>query len=128
MKITAKHVCVGLLVVVLASCGTSWKRFEQELESERQKALDSIDIQDCKRRGGEVRGVCMFGIPACVTPYADAGIACRDSSQCAGQCLYDGDDAGVGTNATGVCQENDDPCGCFTEVWAGRITTTICSD
>ncbi len=70
----------------------------------------------------------MAQMPACVTPYPDAGTACRDKSECGGLCLYEGEEDEIGAEVFGQCQENDDPCGCFTEVVDGRLTPGLCLD
>ena len=74
----------------------------------------------------------MFGIPACVVPYADAGEACTDSSECEGRCLVDltNTDANpaVGSSATGICEADTDPCGCWYEVLDGTTQQGLCAD
>lgn len=83
-------------------------------------------VQVCAGRGGEFRPVCKAQRPICVMPYKDAGTACSDSSQCDGRCVADGPTDGPGQVA-GVCETNNDPCGCVTEV-VGGVARTICVD
>jgi hypothetical protein len=68
--------------------------------------------------------------PACVLKFADAGKACKDGDDCAGDCLAKNDAgfAPTGATATGVCAVNDDPCGCKQTVEDGRATAAICID
>ena len=74
----------------------------------------------------------MFGTPACVTPYPNAGRECTDSSECDGMCevaLSGGDpNPEVGTETTGVWSADDDPCGCWFEVLDGTVQQGLCAD
>ena len=124
MKTLPKHLLVGLVALTCASCLTPLER--QNLQ--RRKALEEIDIEACRQKGGEIQNVCMAQMPACVTPYPDAGSPCRDSSECGGQCRYEGEEVEIGAEVRGECQENDNPCGCFAEVVDGRLTRALCVD
>ena len=65
----------------------------------------------------------------CVLPYADAGKVCTDSDQCMGDCrLADGPSLPSGTTATGVCQANTSPFGCFANVEDGKVDAALCVD
>jgi hypothetical protein len=44
----------------------------------------------CAAKGGSIQPVGKAQIPVCVTPYADAGKACTDKSQCQGACVLEG--------------------------------------
>ena len=107
-----RYLAFGLLALLCASCLTPLERVNRP----RQKVLEEIDLEACRRKGGEIRDVCITQMPACVTPYPDAGAPCRDSSECGGQCRYVGEEAEIGMEVVGECQEDDDPCGCFAEV------------
>lgn len=87
----------------------------------------SADAAQCAIKGGTVKPVCRRQIPQCVIPYADAGKACTDGSQCAGDCLYEGD-AAPGTAASGRCQADSDPCGCKTPIVDGKVGMGRCVD
>lgn len=90
-----------------------------------------LDAKACTDRGGNWRRVCMRGNWSCVMPYADAGKVCRDKKDCTGRCQYQGKGDAMppaGTPATGVCQRNSDPCGCFTEVRDGKVVGGLCVD
>lgn len=84
-------------------------------------------FQDCLRQGGTIRPVCLTQEPMCVIPYPDAGRPCRDGDDCAGDCLATAA-AKQGEPATGVCQSNNDPCGCRTYIEDGRIAHGLCID
>ena len=86
-----------------------------------------VDVAQCEANGGEVMPVCLSGVPACVTPYADAGQACSDSSECEGMCLYEGS-PDLDAEVTGSCQRDDNPCGCFGEVVDGKAQVALCVD
>ncbi len=75
---------------------------------------------------GAVEKVCRRQVERCVTPYADAGKQCTDNSQCAGDCLLDGDPKPEGN--VGACQKDDNPCGCRSPLVAGKVFKAICVD
>ncbi|MDX2233393.1 MAG: hypothetical protein NW200_02730 [Hyphomonadaceae bacterium] len=81
----------------------------------------------CAARGGAIRPVCRRQIATCVIAYSDAGKACTDGAQCAGDCVREGDALRDDVAVTGQCQADSDPCGCRTTVTAGKATT-ICVD
>lgn len=67
----------------------------------------------CEASGGRWERVCMMGVLACVKPYADAGKACTDGKQCAGQrCLApQGVPVFPGQGPMqGQCIANNNPC------------------
>ncbi len=68
--------------------------------------------------------------PACVLTFKDAGKACKDGDDCAGDCMApsSGGFAVAGSSVTGVCAVNDDPCGCKQTVEDGKATAAICID
>jgi hypothetical protein len=117
-------ICVVVLILVLASCAHSRKAGLDEDER--------VDAAACAARNGEVKPVCLSGVPACVTPFPDAGEPCRDSADCLGMCLVDevetGSPPAPGTRAEGRCQADDDPCGCFFEVKDGVVQQGLCVD
>jgi hypothetical protein len=81
----------------------------------------------CAKTGGEVRPVCMRGMPMCVVPFPDAGKVCSDSSECMGTCRGDGS-AQPEKPAKGVCSRNTDPCGCYQLVEKGVAQYMLCAD
>ncbi len=102
-----------------------------QLKQMQKKALAEIDIEACVAGGGEVRGVCMFGIPACVQIYRNGGEPCRDSSECEGLCsvrMWEGDAPSKGETWVGECEIDNDRCGCWFEVKNGRAEQAICQD
>jgi hypothetical protein len=117
------------LLAALSGCG-AWNdfRMEQSIKHMRAEALKEIDVDECKASGGSVEGVCMFGLPACVIPFADAGQPCSDSSQCEGLCWNDGWGMAQGTEATGYCTANAQDCKCGVEILDGRANGGICED
>ena len=123
------------LVVVLLVSTTSiacssisdWAT-ERRLETKRQAALAKIDVAACSAEGGTVKGVCMFGMPACVRPYRDGGKACTDGSQCEGNCIQTEPWVPPGTETTGICETTDEPCGCTSEIVEGRALVGLCED
>ena len=121
LRVLMLYVCAALVC-----CATAGKS-ERRLEPVRQEALATIDIDECKNRGGTVQAVCLLGTPACVVPYSDAGDLCTSSSECEGRCLQ-ADAAEVSEAAFGVCESSNDPCGCFAELTDGVVGETLCVD
>lgn len=129
---------VPLVTLVLCACARQTMSTSQQIEAGlnalRAEELKKIDVEACERQGGTVRGVCMFGTPACVLPYADAGLGCTDSSECDGRCFLDRQGYGnenqpiVGAEATGVCEADSNPCGCWYEIRQGKIQQGLCAD
>jgi len=107
---------------------------EQGLKRMRAEALSEIDIEACEASGGEIRGVCMFGIPDCVIPYSDAGDSCSDSSECEGRCVFDqstinyDESPVVGQESKGICTADSDTCGCWWEIEDGVVQQGLCAD
>jgi hypothetical protein len=81
----------------------------------------------CAKAGGEVRPVCMRGLPMCVVNFSDAGKACKDGKECMGRCLGDSSTP-MNQPATGKCAATNDPCGCFQLVENGVAQPTLCAD
>lgn len=81
----------------------------------------------CSAKGGTIQPVGRAQIPTCVTPYADAGKACTDKSQCQGQCVLEGNLEAQG-EVTGACQKTDRQFGCYARVINGKATGAICVD
>ena len=71
----------------------------------------------------------MFATPACAVPYADAGKACSDKSQCLGMCKASAEAVVGSANATGTCQrDTQDIFGCYNEVNGGVVVAGMCVD
>ncbi len=87
------------------------------------------DEASCKTAGGDWRPICRMQQPACVFSYRDAGKACSDGDDCAGDCIVKGGEfASDGKAATGVCSASSDPCGCKQKIEDGKTTAAICVD
>lgn len=97
---------------------------------EAPKPENATDEATCKTGGGEWKPICRMQKPACVTTYADAGKACTDGSECAGDCVSagGGEFPAAGATATGVCSTNNDPCGCKQTITGGKANAAICVD
>lgn len=124
-----KRFIVLISLVGAASCSSfdDW-RFQRHLEKSRSQALEKIDVKACKHSGGEVLGVCMFGMPACVHTFSDVGNSCSDGSQCQGRCEIVNSTVMPGSKAKGKCAKNDDPCGCYALVENGIAEKSTCYD
>lgn len=94
----------------------------------RAAALAKIDQKQCRTEGGAIRGIGMFGTPACVKPFRDAGKVCSDKSECQGLCKA-AESSIVGSRSTGTCQKDThDIYGCYDKVEAGTVVAGICLD
>lgn len=88
-----------------------------------------IDAGACAANGGTVKPVCRMQKPACIFNYADAGKACTDSDQCKGRCvLADGAEPAADGSAAGICEADNDVCGCSTEIVGGKAQPGLCVD
>lgn len=101
---------------------------DKTIEEMRAESLAAIDRAACEGAGGEVRQEGMLGMYRCVKPFADAGKECSGKADCEGQCRFDGDPPTDGSPVTGVCQRDDSPFGCYSEVEDGKVTGGICVD
>ena len=111
--------CVVALLVCLGGCTTAEKSNEAEIS-----AADSahIDVAACHAGGGKIKRVCMLQVPACITPFPDAGRRCTDNSECQGKCILEIDHLPEPKETvSGRCQKDDDPCGCKYEVVNGKL-------
>jgi hypothetical protein len=89
----------------------------------------AVDVAACTANGGKVKPVCRMQKPACIFDYADAGKACSDSDQCQGRCVAaEGAMPEGGVAAKGVCEADNDVCGCSTEIVGGKAVAGRCVD
>ncbi len=84
---------------------------------------------ECAARGGTMRPVGRAQTMQCVVTYADAGKRCTTGTDCRGDCrVEDAPFPTAGASATGVCQANSQPFGCYAKVEGGKATAAICVD
>ncbi|MBL8549743.1 MAG: hypothetical protein JNJ73_07140 [Hyphomonadaceae bacterium] len=84
---------------------------------------------DCASRGGSMQPVGRMQSLQCVVPFADAGRACTDGSQCAsGRCIGEAPVARPTGAASGVCQRTNFQFGCFATIVGGRQQAVLCVD
>jgi hypothetical protein len=124
-----QRIALVFLVILMTGC-SAWSDFrtEQNLKRMRAEKLAQIDIEECERNGGYVQGVCMFGIPACIIPFSDAGKPCSDSSECEGLCWNEDWGLRQGDKAAGQCTANAQECKCGVEIRGGVVDGGICED
>ena len=117
------------MVLVLCGC-SSVREWWSERQLQHRRAVQRVEIDEpaCHAAGGRIKGVGMLGLPACVVPYADAGKACRDKSDCQGRCIVVEAHAVEGTPVAGTCQPDDHLFGCWAEVVDGRVHGGMCAD
>lgn len=89
--------------------------------------LSQADKLACVQSGGYVERAGLLGAERCTTPFSDAGLVCTDSGQCQGQCRAE-ISSDMGAHVSGVCQANDNPFGCFSEVVNGQVGPGLCVD
>jgi len=110
-------------------------------QSHAQVAMIPYDAprDQCTARGGifHPEGIALARAPICVTPYADGGTRCTDSSQCIGRCLVDLAPRNWndplprrGAPAVGSCEPGNATGGtCTAEVRRGGIASpVVCAD
>ena len=86
-------------------------------------------VQACTTKGGVFSQQGRLGCHMCVVNYADAGKACKDSSDCQGSCQSSGEFIASGTaNQTGQCSANSSPFGCRQTIEKGVAQPAICVD
>jgi|JI10StandDraft_1071094.scaffolds.fasta_scaffold904369_2 hypothetical protein len=82
----------------------------------------------CQAAGGEIVPSGKLQWENCVQAFPDAGQTCSGDADCAGECLYDGEEVEPGTPVAGTCQADDARFGCRTVVEDGKIAHTLCVD
>jgi hypothetical protein len=93
-----------------------------------EKKLTAAEIQKCKEDGGVVKNVGLMGIPKCVITYADAGKACKNSSECTKSCITMKSDIQLGAKVAGECQHDNALYGCYSSVEDGVAGPRLCAD
>lgn len=86
------------------------------------------DAAACAARGGTIETVGRLQRPTCVVPFADAGKACTDASQCEGGCIVTGNIEPSSAPVTGQCQRAKVQFGCYAKVVGGKAVDAICVD
>ena len=124
-----KLIAALVLLASLAGCETLRDyRMERSLGGSRAAALAAIDPENCRRKGGTIRQVGMFGTPSCVTPLPDGGKACRSNAECSGACFAP-EGTAIGQAATGICQVDTAAMfGCHDHVDNGVVVGGMCVD
>lgn len=96
--------------------------------SDRDAEPTATERANCEAAGGSVQRAGLLGAYHCVQEYPDAGKACRDSSECVGQCRADSHNDVGNQNVIGACQKVDVPFGCFGIVDNGAVGAMLCVD
>lgn len=122
---------VTALLLASASCVAPTETApDTDAPSSAEMVLTGEERAACEATGGYVERAGLLGAERCTRRFSDAGKTCKDSDECEGQCR-----AGPKTEAkghlrlaTGVCQANDNPFGCFTNVENGTLGPGLCVD
>jgi len=121
-------VLIAILALLSGCAGYEEGRMDRSLERARSARLERIDSEQCSREGGTVEGVGMFGMPACVHEYSDAGKGCSNGLECEGSCFVP-EMLEVGQETTGVCQSSErDSFGCISLIESGKVASSSCAD
>lgn len=89
-------------------------------------ACESGAAKECDASGGRWIGPVGMGELACSRPASDKGKACKDSSECEGDCVVD-DEVTPGTRATGRCSDSTSNLGrCLNFVEKGEARGVMC--
>jgi len=128
---------LGSLIFILSACAAPSAPIATEQTPKPELTITPPHIKDkyasaaetelCEAIGGIISRQGLAGFEMCVVPYKDAGKTCRDSADCLGQCRTD-NAVNIGESTTGLCQANNIPFGCFTEVKNGRAQPGLCVD
>jgi len=121
------HILIFGMIALLAGCAAAPVTPGHAADA----AMTPPNVEECRANGGTIRNVCRRQWPACVVLYSDGGKSCTDSAQCKGKCLLDtetDDDFEPGDRAKGICQQDNDPCGCKIEVAKGKVRSGVCVD
>jgi len=121
---------IFVTLLAISACVATHKAADPEvlIQANRKAALEKIDVLACLDRGGVVKSVCMFGAPACVQQFYDAGTVCSDDAECKGDCRIEEGFVEPGTKMQGFCSADDDPCGCRQIIEQGIAKQPICAD
>lgn len=113
-------------VLALSACVADPAKQSEPL-AQPQSAAQIDNPGQCVDSGGRWGRACKMQVPFCFVPSLDAGKGCNDSSECQNRCLK----AEAGKEQAGfvgVCQADNNPCGCFAEVKQGKSFGTLCID
>lgn len=89
--------------------------------------MPSEEREACIASGGKVERAGMMNYERCTRLYSDGGTPCSDSSSCQGDCRETGSVTGSDT-VIGICQYDDNPFGCHSEVKNGQAQPGLCVD
>ena len=116
-------ILAALLTFVMLNANAS-----PDTRTASDKKLTAAEIQKCKEDGGVVKNVGLMQIPKCVITYADAGKACKNSSECTKSCITMKSDIQLGAKASGECQHDNALYGCYSVIEDGVAGPRMCAD
>lgn len=107
-----------VVALLMSSCGTAPYTAGTSLPQ----------ASECEKDGGVLKRVSRAQVEQCAVPYADAGKACSDKSDCIGACTAPYSDGGA-QRASGTCQADSVALfGCYSIVEKGVAGPSICLD
>lgn len=114
---------LALLTVFVSSCSAGRASYEGT-----ERKLSRAEAEACVQGGGTVQRDGILQYERCTKRFTDAGKECRDSSDCEGRCLADNPMVKWGAVATGSCEIDDSPFGCWAEIEGGVVVRSMCVD
>lgn len=118
---------VTALLAVLAVSVGSCNAGRASLAGAGRK-LSRAEAEACVQGGGTVQRDGVLQYERCTKRFTDAGKECRDSSDCEGRCLAENPMVKSGAMATGSCEIDDSPFGCWAEIEGGVVVRSMCVD
>jgi hypothetical protein len=117
---------IGLIAAAMLSVAACAPK---AVEMAEEGPVRTPTAADCAARGGTMQPVGRMQSVQCVVRYADAGKACTTGEQCQGDCRVEDAPFPVeGATASGRCQADSRPFGCYARVQNGKATPAICVD
>lgn len=131
MKRTNGRLWIAALLwsaVAVAACAHGDRGISRaSIDRTRADHDTTIDRAACATKGGIVKPQGVGGFGFCAVPYPDAGQACSEKNDCAGNCIAP-DGASKGQRAIGRCQATNAWEGCDATVDRGIVSETFCRD
>ena len=130
MSCVRSAVLAALLLVACA--GPEAPDLAQTIEEKESRDIGALarslkTAEACKAAGGQWGRGGLSPEPFCNMRYDDAGVACRDASECGGLCIAS-EEQDTASRSTGVCQTFTSQFGCYGLVESGVVGPVLCVD
>ena len=119
---------IGIHFVVLLMLIAMFAFLSGNEKSRKMRELGNVASSEaCTDIGGSYLPVCESGTRMCIKEFSDSGKLCVSSMQCEGECRLPWN-VNKGLFVMGQCQNNNNPCGCWSSVEFGIVLRGICRD